>query len=79
MNLIGYAIKTLRTSKGLTQEQLTAKCNLVGWDISRGTLAKIESKVRRVTDYEICYLAKALGVKEQELFNEANFNPKPMK
>jgi len=49
MNLIGYAIKTLRIAKGLTQEQLVAKCNLVGWDISRGTLAKIESKVRRVT------------------------------
>lgn len=70
MNLVGYAIKTLRIRKGLTQEQLTAKCNLVGWDISRGTLAKIESKVRRVTDYEVAYLAKALGVREQDLFNE---------
>lgn len=76
MNLVGYAIKTLRMSKGLTQEQLTAKCNLVGWDISRGTLAKIESKVRRVTDYEVCYLAKALEVREQDLFNEVTSHQK---
>lgn len=69
MNLIGPKIRQIRESKNLTQEQFSAHCNLLGWDISRGTLAKIESQVRRITDIEIPLLAKALQVKEQDLFN----------
>ncbi|MEW6991592.1 helix-turn-helix domain-containing protein [Colwelliaceae bacterium 6441] len=45
-----------------------AKCNLIGWNISRGTLAKIESKVRRVTDSEVKLLAMALKVKIERLY-----------
>lgn len=52
----------------MTQEDLTARCNLLKWNISRGTLAKIESQVRRVTDEEVALLAKALRVEIKELF-----------
>ena len=62
MNIIGPRVRELRDSQGLTQEELTARCNLIGWDISRGTLAKIEAQVRRVTDDEIPLLAQALKV-----------------
>jgi transcriptional regulator with XRE-family HTH domain len=69
MNLTGLKVKQIREDKKLTQEQLTARCNLLGWDISRGTLAKIESRVRRVTDFEVRLLAKSLNIKEQILFD----------
>ena len=46
---------------------LAAKCGVLGWDISRGTLAKIESQVRCVTDKELVVLAKALKVAPNEL------------
>ena len=68
MNMIGKKVRELRKEKGLTQSELTAKCNLVGFDISRSTLAKIEAQVRQVLDTEVSYLAKALDIKEGELF-----------
>lgn len=68
MNMIGPRIKELRESQGLTQEELTARCNLIGWDISRSTLAKIEAQVRRVTDDEIPLLADALKVSIPQLY-----------
>ena len=68
MNYIGPRIREIRIEKTLSQKDLTAKCNVLGWDISRGTLAKIESKNRRVSDIEVLYLAKALGVDIDTLF-----------
>jgi len=69
MNLVGPKIKSIREKQKLTQEQLVARCNVDGWNISRGTLAKIEAKVRRMTDIEIVLICKALKVVEQELFS----------
>ncbi len=68
MNKIGPNIKRIREQKELTQEQLAAKCQLLEWNISRGTLAKIESQVRRVTDSEVEFIAKALDVEIAELY-----------
>jgi transcriptional regulator with XRE-family HTH domain len=52
----------------MTQDQLAAKCGVVGWDISRGTLSKIEAGLRCVTDAEVQFLSKALGVSINDLF-----------
>lgn len=68
MNLIGPKVRELREKQLLTQEELVTKCNLLEWDISRGTLAKIEAQVRRVTDDEVALLAKALRVDINELY-----------
>ena len=71
MNIIGPQIKRLREQHNMTQEQLTTRCNLIGWNISRSTLAKIESQVRRVTDSEVALIAEALRVKITELYKSA--------
>lgn len=68
MNIIGPNVQSLREAQGLTQNDLVARCNLLEWDISRGTLAKVEARVRRVTDREVLLLAKALRVSVDELF-----------
>lgn len=68
MNSIGAGVKKIRQGKRLTQEQLVAHCNLLGWSISRGTLAKIESKVRCVTDREVFLLASALKTDINQLY-----------
>ena len=52
----------------MTQAMLTARCNRSGWDIGENTIAKIEAQIRCVTDKEIMFLAKALGVKIPDLF-----------
>ncbi len=68
MNLVGPQVRQIRESLNLTQEELAARCNVLNWDISRGTLAKIESQVRRVTDEEVALLAKALKVTVGDLY-----------
>jgi transcriptional regulator with XRE-family HTH domain len=72
MNVVGPKIKLIRVSKGLTQEALAARCNVLKWDISRGTLAKIESRIRRVTGAEVALLAEALRIDIQELYIDQN-------
>ena len=69
MNIVGENVRTIREKNGWTQEQLAARCNLLEWNISRGTLAKIEAKVRRVTDVEVKLLAEALETNIETLFN----------
>ena len=68
MNIVGKNVKKIRENRGWTQEQLVAKCNLNDWQISRSTLAKIESNVRRVTDIEVQKLSLALNVSIDDLF-----------
>ncbi len=68
MNVIGPRVREIREFKGWTQDELAARCNLLGWSISRGTLGKIEARVRRITDSEVALLAKALEVDVNELY-----------
>jgi transcriptional regulator with XRE-family HTH domain len=68
MNLIGPNIRKIRKAMNLSQKELVALCNLLGWDISRGTLAKIESKSRKISDEEVLYLSNALKTDVNSLF-----------
>ena len=68
MNIVGENVKKIREKNGWTQEQLAAKCHLLEWNISRGTLAKIEANVRGVSDHEVKLLSTVLKVKIEELF-----------
>ena len=68
MNVVGPQVRHIRESRGMTQEALAARCNVLKWDISRSTLAKIESQVRRVTDEEVALLARALKVDVKQLY-----------
>lgn len=53
----------LRNQLGLSQLDLAAALQLVGWhDASRDTVAKLEGGSLRVDLIQICYLAAALGV-----------------
>lgn len=68
MNVIGPKVRDIREHQNMTQEEFVVRCNLIGWSISRSTLAKIESKVRRVTDSEVALLAEALQVGISDLY-----------
>ena len=50
---------------------LVARLNVQGWDISRGTYAKIEAQVRWIADSEIVRLAEALHLTPCDLFKAA--------
>ncbi|HIF9305530.1 helix-turn-helix transcriptional regulator [Photobacterium damselae subsp. damselae] len=68
LNIIGSQVRALRKSQKLTQEELATKCNLLGFDVSRSTLAKIEAEIRQVTDIELFIIAKALNININQLF-----------
>jgi len=67
-NIVGPNVRRLRNNQDISQEKLAAKCQLIGWDISREGIAKIESQVRDVSDIELLKLAKALRVHFSVLF-----------
>lgn len=66
-NVIGAAVARYRTAREWSQSALAAKCQLIGWDISRGIIAGIEGKVRAVQDWELLVLAKTLDVATDDL------------
>lgn len=76
-NIVGPVVRQLRKEKGLTQAELCAKLNLLGWDIGRDTLAKLEIQVRWVADFELLKLAKALNVNAAQLLHDAGKALKP--
>ena len=67
-NVVGSQVRKLRDAQGWSQETLAARCGRHGWDISRGTLAKVEARIRCVNDAELRILSAALGVKVDELY-----------
>lgn len=67
-NLVGPQVRRLRYEKGLSQPKLAAQCQLLGWDIGRDTIAKIEGQSRWVGDGELVFLARSLGVGLERLY-----------
>ncbi|MGB7769917.1 MAG: helix-turn-helix transcriptional regulator [Verrucomicrobiia bacterium] len=66
-NIVGPHIRKLRYQQGLTQELFAARCSVLGLELSRGTLSKIEAQLRCVTDAELVILARALKVEPTAL------------
>ncbi len=66
--IIGSRIRTLRENSGMTQEQLSAKLQLNGCDITRSALAKIEVGQRHIYPDEIKLIKEILNISFDELF-----------
>lgn len=67
-NVVGRIVQKRRAELGWSQAALAAKCQLAGWDVSRGIIAAIEGRVRWVGDFEVIVLARVLGMTVAELF-----------
>lgn len=65
--LFGRNLRRLRMERGLTQEQVTARLQLAGCDLTRSALAKIEAGQRHVYPDELYVLRNALDVSYEEL------------
>lgn len=59
---VGAKIRELREKAGLTQEQLSAKLQVCGCDITRSALAKIEVAQRHLYLDEIKLIKEILDV-----------------
>lgn len=67
-NIVGAQVRKLRYQQDMTQEALAARCGVLGWDLSRATLSKIEAQLRCVTDVELEILSRALKVEMVMLY-----------
>jgi transcriptional regulator with XRE-family HTH domain len=66
-NVVGPQVRRLRYQMKLTQEMFAARCSVLGLELSRATLSKIEAQLRCVSDSELMILAEALRVEVREL------------
>lgn len=61
-------MRDLRKARELTQEELAAKLQLAGLhSLDRVAVAKIETQIRSVFDYEMAIIAQVMGVEMAEL------------
>lgn len=67
-NVIGDNVKKYRKKAGLSQNQLSDKLETEAVYICRGSISRIESGERTVSDIEIMGLAKVLGISIATLF-----------
>ena len=65
---MGRHLAQLRQDAGLTQEQLTARLQVQGCDLTRSALAKIEVGQRHLYPDEIKSLTIALSIGYEQLF-----------
>jgi transcriptional regulator with XRE-family HTH domain len=66
-NIVGPQIMQLRNEHGWSQEKFASVCQLRGWDVSRGIVARIQNGIRWVADFELLKLADALKVAVPDL------------
>ena len=66
---IGKNIKRLREKARLTQEQVAAKLQVGGCDVTRSAVAKIEVGQRHLYPDEIILLKSILDVTYEEIFD----------
>ena len=66
---IGNKIRSIREKRKITQEELSAKLQVRGCDITRSALAKIEVGQRHIYPDEIRHCKEILNVEYDDLFN----------
>lgn len=69
-NMVGRNIESFRKKQGIKQKDFIAKIQTMGCDMNPTSYSKLEGQVRIATDREIYVIAKLLGVKMEELFDE---------
>ena len=65
---VGNNIRRIREAKGMTQDALAAKLQLLGCDITRSAVAKIEVGQRHLYPDEIILIRKILNTTFDAIF-----------
>ena len=66
---VGNNIRKLREKAGITQESLATKLQLIGCNITRSALAKIEVGQRHLYPDEIIHIKSILKVSYDDIFD----------
>jgi transcriptional regulator with XRE-family HTH domain len=69
-NIVGEKIKYYRKKNKLSYQKLSDNLMLLGIDIHKQSIYKIEKGTRSVVDYELCGFAKCFGITVNDLTND---------
>ena len=69
-NIVGLKVFEIRKKRNIKQKDFLAQLQVLGMDISATGLSRIEGQYRLVQDFEVVFLAKALGVTTKDLLGE---------
>lgn len=69
-NICGTQIAKYRKALKKSQRELADTLQLLGLDVDKNAIQRMEAGKRFVTDIELAYLAKALNVSYEELLNQ---------
>ena len=61
-NIIGERLKLLRNAAGLSQRDLARELQLIGIDMDKNVITRIETNKRYVTDFELQALKQLFNV-----------------
>ncbi|OJV23484.1 MAG: hypothetical protein BGO12_22045 [Verrucomicrobia bacterium 61-8] len=68
-NVVGPQVRRLRSAKEWSQSELAIKLQILGMETAtRIRVSKIESRLACVSDDELIYLSRVLGVSTEELY-----------
>ena len=67
-NICGKNIKKIRKEQKVTQDELCARMRVMGYQISRSDISKLENGKKFITDFELLGFSKALNVSILDLF-----------
>lgn len=70
LNVIGSVIRKYRENNHLSQADLSAKLTLLGIDIPKNSVQRLENGNRVIKDYELAGIAKILNVSTDELLSD---------
>ena len=70
-NVCGRIVEAKRKALRMSQRALADKLQLLGLDVDKNAVQRIEAGKRFVTDIELYYIADALGLSYDELLSSA--------
>ena len=68
-NICGKNIKEIRKEQKITQDELCARMQVMGYQISRSDISKLENGKKFITDFELLGFSKALKISILDLFD----------
>jgi len=74
LNLVGQRIRTIRMHRHWSQNRLAKELQRAGLNKSRVAVARIEAQMVYVYDFQLLFIAKALGVEPLDLFPKTQAN-----
>ena len=68
-NICGANIAKYRMEMNISQRELADRLQIIGLDVDKNAIQRMESGQRFITDIELCFLCKVLSKKLDDLFS----------